>query len=146
MVNISRKTLSGEKMTKILRLLYELSGYFQDRDRFYLYIDELFTPKEKIILLKRVALIYLIVKKMDQKSISESLNLSSETVSKFALIYKNRNTEIIKIMQALVAKEKTVDFMSDILTVFFFPSIYSTSHLVRQRYEKMKSEKKRSGF
>lgn len=146
MVNISRKILSKEKTSKIYRLFYEVSSFFQTRELFYKFIDELFTPKEKVIILKRVAIIYLLTKKMDQRSIARSLNLSIETVSKFSYAYNNKETEVVKIMRALITKEKTLDFMSDILATFFYPAIYSTGRYARRRYEEEKRKKLLEGI
>lgn len=146
MVNISKKTLSSDKMKIINRLFYEVSSFFQSFERFDQFTNEIFTKEEKIIFIKRVAVIYLLTKKMDQRSIASSLNISLETVSKFALIYANKETEIVKTIRALIAKEKLLSFMKDILSIFFYPSIYSTGRYARRRYEEEKRKKQVIGL
>ena len=56
-----------------------------DRARVYPMLAELFTKTEKIMLAKRIALIYLLSKDVPFEKIEELLHLSPVTISKFSL-------------------------------------------------------------
>lgn len=96
MVNISSRKLPDRLLNKIYQLLLYLLKKGGNRDDFFIIMNEFFTYKEKILFAKRITIIYLLLKGISQNNICEILNVSSGTVSKYALFLTNKKTKTDK--------------------------------------------------
>jgi uncharacterized protein YerC len=82
-MRISRRRLSKKVLIKIYQLFFKVISRFDDQKGFYEILDDIFYPTEKIMIAKRVAIIYLILKNIPQDRIAEVLKVSTGTVSRF---------------------------------------------------------------
>jgi len=121
MVNISRRQLPEEFLNKIF---------------------ELFFKKEKILFAKRITIIYLLLKKIEQSNIADFLKVSTSTVCKYALLIENKNSEMIKIMKFLIKKEKIFDFMNELFASFFIQPGVKIGHWQLYWDHKRKKDRK----
>jgi len=71
---------------------------------------------------KRVAIIYLLMKQIDQRTICQVLKVSSGTVAKFSLLME-KSEGIVPTFRRVLNNEKVVDFFEDILNSFFAPGV-----------------------
>lgn len=113
MVNISKRQLSEEILVKIFELFFKIITKSRNKESFLEIINDFLTPKEKILLAKRITIIYLLIKEVEQCNIAKILNVSTATVSKYALIFQSKESRLIDSMRIMAFKEKTFNFIDD---------------------------------
>ena len=86
MVRNSRFVLRDDLLEKIFDLLFEVVGNTTSKDEFKKIFIDLLTPAERIMLAKRVAIVYLLLKKVEYYNICERLKVSQATVARYSLL------------------------------------------------------------
>lgn len=82
MPHLSKKVLTPKIRTAIEKQTLSLLADTSSAKRRQI-LNELFTPTEKLVLAKRLALITLITKKVSARKICDDLGISTSTVSRF---------------------------------------------------------------
>ena len=118
-MRISRRRLSKKVLIKIYQLFFKVISRFDDQKGFYGILDDIFYPTEKIMIAKRVAIIYLILKNIPQDRIAEVLKVSTGTVSRFSILIHKKKTKMINLLRQMIKKEKVINFFEDTLADFF---------------------------
>ncbi len=113
MTRISRFPVEAKVLEKLYSLMFEIVSSMDDEESFSKIINELLSPTEKIMIAKRIAIIYLLMKKIDYYNISEVLKVSSETIAKFHLIMEESG-EIKGVLKSMVRVEKMRDFFEEL--------------------------------
>lgn len=144
MVNISKRPVDKNKLLKLYRLFFEVIDKAEDQEEFLELIQDVLSPVEQIMIAKRIAIIYLLMKQVNQISIGEYIKVSQATVSKFNLLFFEKKTRLIKIIQSITKKEKIGHFLEDLFAdLFIQPGIKIGhwqsywDHKKRQRERKM---------
>lgn len=122
MARISRFKLSDQTLDKLFSLFFEIVGKKQNKEEFKKTIIDLLSPVERIMIAKRVAIIYLLMKQIDQRTICQVLKVSSGTVAKFSLLME-KSEGIVPTFRRLLKSEKLVEFFEDIFNSFFAPGV-----------------------
>ena len=106
MPHISSKKLKKEVLNK---LYSEFSGALDKsarKSRTRLFLGDLLTRTEKIMLAKRFAVIYLLSKKVPHSYIAESLGISYPTISRMSLKYDlGKYSSLLKTIKSLDQKD-----------------------------------------
>ncbi len=105
-----------------------------EEERFIGIMNELLSLTEKIMIAKRIAIIYLLVKDIDYLVISDVLKVSSGTIAKFHSMM-NKGREIKNILKGITGNEKIKDFFEELF--FREPGTYGTNwkSAWRQKFE-----------
>ena len=141
MVRNSPYTLNQDKFNKIFGIFYEVVGNNKNRDKFNQIMLDLLTPAERIMLIKRIAIIYLLMKNIDYRMICETLKVSNTTVSKFRLMTE-RSEGIVPALKTILAIDKVSLFFQEVFNEIFPPGLYGINwHSAWKR--KMKLERKK---
>jgi len=74
------------------------------------FLEEFLSPTEKIILSKRLAIAFLLVKKYDYDAIKETLKVTSATISKVNLWMKYKGKGYYKVINIINSSEKWQEF------------------------------------
>ena len=109
MTRISKYRVEEKVLEKLYKLMFEIISNMDEEERFTGIVNELLSSTEKIMIAKRVAIIYLLMKKIDYIIISDVLKVSSATISKFHSIM-NKGKEIKNILEGIIGNEKIKDF------------------------------------
>ena len=113
MPHVSQKYLKKESFKILMRQFINALEEADDRARVAPMLQELFTKTEKVMFAKRIALIYLLSKKVSFEKIEKLLHLSPVTISKFAL---GMEMEKFKQTIAIVNRRgKFIDILEKIL-------------------------------
>ncbi|MBI5127157.1 hypothetical protein HZA76_01750 [Candidatus Roizmanbacteria bacterium] len=115
MTRISRFPVDDKVLEKLYLLMFEVVSSMDEEEEFSKIINELLSPTEKIMIAKRIAIIYLLMKKINYTNISDVLKVSSETIAKFKMIMI-KNGEIKKVLGGIVGVEKVKNFFEELLT------------------------------
>jgi len=114
MTRISNRKLDSNILEKLFILLFETIGKKSKINQFKETIFDLLSAKERIMIAKRVAIIYLLMKGKDYASICDVIKVSIGTVAKFSLIM-DQSKGIVKSLNKIIKDEKISDFMEEIL-------------------------------
>ena len=126
MARISQYLLDEEKLNKLFNLFFEIVGKRDDQEEFNKVIVDLLSPVERVMIAKRVAIVYLLLKKIDHRNICSVLKVSSSTVAKFSLLME-KSLGIVPIFKSLLRNEQFIGFLSDIFDSFFAPGVPSVN-------------------
>jgi Trp operon repressor len=132
MVNISKRPVDVKKLFKLYQLFFEVVSKAKNKDEFLELIKDLLSPVEQIMVAKRIAIIYLLTKNVDQLAIARYIKVSRATVSKFNLLFFEKKTRLIKIIESMIKKEKIGHFLEDLFADLFIQPGIKIGHW--QRY------------
>ena len=134
--------MSEELLEKTYKLFFEIFKKFETNKSFSTLMNDFFTPKEKILLAKRITIIYLLIKKIEQRNIADFLKVSTSTVCKYSLLLENKDSEMVGIIKKIIKKEKTFDFIDDLLADFIIQPGLKIGHWDLYWKHKRKKERK----
>lgn len=120
MVRNSRFVLSDDLLEKIFDLFFEVMGNTSSKNEFKKIFFDILTPAERIMLAKRVAIIYLLLKKIEYYNICDRLKVSSATVSKIALLME-KSDGIVPVFKQIVKIDKVKIFLEEVFNTVFAP-------------------------
>ncbi len=123
MVRNSPYTLKPEQFAKIFGVFYEIIGNSTDRDEFNRIMLDLLTPAERIMLVKRIGVIYLLMKNIDYRVICQTLKVSNTTVSKFRLMIE-KSEGIVPALTSILTIDKVSLFFEQVFVDIFHPGLY----------------------
>ena len=126
MVQLSKRKVKPEAMNKMFSLLFDVLGKQGNRNSFNIIIDGMFSPIEKIMIAKRVAIFFLIMKGEEWKTIRDIVKVSLASVSKCQMVLKN-NAEMQCTLQALVGKKEMELFFDELILTLFGPGTAYTN-------------------
>lgn len=143
MVNISKRPVDEKKLFKLYQLFFEVINNVGDKDEFLELIQDILTPVEQIMIAKRIAIIYLLTKHVEQVVIAEHIKVSRATVGKFNLLFYKKKTRLIKIIETFLKNKKIGHFFEDLFAdVFIHPGIYIGHHKLNWEHKKSQEERK----
>lgn len=123
MARISRFKLSDRVYDKLFVFLFELVGKRRNKDDFNRILFDLLSPVERIMVTKRVMIIYLIMKAVDTRTICKVLKVSNGTVCKFRLLME-QSQGIVPALKQLLREEKVILFLKELFNDLFAPGVY----------------------
>jgi len=141
MTRISKYRVEDKVLKKLYFLMFEIISNMDEEERFKGIMNELLSPTEKIMIAKRVAIIYLLMKNIDYLIISDVLKVSSTTIAKFHMIMID-GKEIKSILEGLIGNEKIKDFFEELF--FREPGTYGVNWKSAWR-QKFEIERKKLG-
>ncbi|PIY69270.1 hypothetical protein COY90_01540 [Candidatus Roizmanbacteria bacterium CG_4_10_14_0_8_um_filter_39_9] len=118
MVQISKKLLQDDMLEKLFGIMFDIIGARQGKVQFLRTFSSIFSSVEKIMIAKRVTIMYLLTKNIDHRTIAKVLKVSPSTVAKFSIILQT-NDELIGLLRVL-AKSNDIDL--------FFVKVFSALH------------------
>lgn len=146
MTQVSKRVLQKKVEERIMDLFWTSLSMLSKKTEISLFLDDLLTPTEKVMLSKRLAIAFMLIKGYDYPSINERLKVSDQTIwnVKTSLVYKGKGykTAISQIM----SREKWEKFWQNLDNLFseIFPPRYGTNwkEARRKQWEKRKQQEK----
>src|SRR3989344_6073169 len=114
MTRISKRLLKERILVKLNSLFFEIMSKYNNKKSFLDVIEEILSPTEKIMLIKRISIIYLLIKGVDYRDISEVLKVSRGTVVLYASKFYKKDSKLVNMIQSMLKKEKFFNFLEDI--------------------------------
>ena len=108
MVRISYLQIKEQDYEKIFSIFYKVLGETENKDEFNKILFDLLTPAERIMIIKRIAIIYLLLKEIDYRMICNKLSME-------------RSEGIVPVLKNMVKKEKVWLFFEEIFSHIFYP-------------------------
>ncbi len=143
MVHLSPRPVQKNKLIKLYQLLFEITNSTNDQEEFIDLIKDILSPSEQIMVAKRIAIIYLLIKGLEQVVIAEYLCVSRATVAKFCLLFAEKESRIILIIKSILRKEKISHFFEDLFNDLFTQPGIKIGHWKNYwEHKKRKQERK----
>lgn len=137
MTQISRYQLKPKVWEKIFDIFTDTFMKTKDRKKLDNFIDNFFSPTEKIMLAKRLAIAVLLAKGNDYDSIKNTLRVTAGTISKVNYLMKGKNNGLNIAVMEILKRDAGKMFFEEIMGVFDYPRIGSNWSMLR----KQKSER-----
>jgi len=90
MTHVSRRKLSPKILKQIINSFLLVLVKTRKKEEMAKFLDALLSKTEKIMLAKRIAIVYLLSEKVEQKAIAETLGVTEFTVSRLKLWYETK--------------------------------------------------------
>ncbi|EKE14418.1 MAG: hypothetical protein ACD_12C00517G0002 [uncultured bacterium] len=120
MIRISYLQIKAQDYEKIFSIFYKVLGETENKKEFNKILFDLLTPAERIMIIKRIAIIYLLLKEIDYRMICKALKVSNTTVNKYKLSLE-RSEGIVPVLKNMVKHEKVWLFFEEIFSNIFYP-------------------------
>lgn len=111
---ISRRILNQELEKHILSLFAKTLSDIRELKEIEIFIDDLLSPTEKIMLSKRLAVAILLQKGYTYAEIDQTLKVSSPTINKVAFWLKNGKSGYKNVVKKILEEKKREEFMDKI--------------------------------
>ncbi len=106
-------------LENLLNVLFETLGQAREKDDFINTLSVFLSPKEKILIAKRVTIMFLLLKNIEQRTICDVMKVSLATVNKYALAVRKNPTIKTTYTRLLRNDQIAVAFLT--LMDFLFP-------------------------
>lgn len=106
MSQVSRRFLKPEISSRLHDLLLETVVACSSKIETAEFLDDLLSPTEKIMLAKRLAIAYLLSKKLPYRTIAQTLKVSISTIGNIALMLKIQGKGFRKAVDKIMKNEK----------------------------------------
>ena len=126
MTRISRRPVKDHVIERIYELFFEAVGKKTKKQEFLEVIHDLLSPTERIMIAKRVTIIFLLMKKIDYQTISDVVKVSPSTIAKFQIIMEN-SKGIVKALQKILLNDKLVNILDEVILAFKGPGMHGTN-------------------
>lgn len=143
-MQISKKLISKEVFSRLFLLLYEVLGREKTKDEFIRIFNDIFSINEQVMIIKRVAIIYLFIKGVGVNEIAKNLKVSPATSSKFSTL----GAESKYLLDFFKNKIKKENFTNLLDEIFYYlisdPTRYGTDWAAGWKIEMERQRKKNS--
>lgn len=126
MTRISRFKLSNQVYDKLFQLFFEVVTRHKNREEFNKILIDLLSPVERIMIAKRIVIIYLLMKEIDYRTICQVLKVSNGTVSKFKLIME-KSEGIVPRLKHILREERVFLFIKELINDLFPPGKFGVN-------------------
>jgi len=120
---LSKSRVENYVLEKLFDLFFEIIGNNDDKEEFEKIIYDVLSPVERIMIAKRVAIFYMLMKKLDYYNIAKSLKVSPSTIAKFNLVKEN-SRGIVSALKGTVRNEKIINFFEELILELRRPGKY----------------------
>ncbi len=141
MVRLSKVRLEQDVLEKLYDLFFATVGKSRDKQVFFKVLSDVLSPDERVMVSKRIAIYYMLLKGIDSLIICDSLKVTRATVAKYRFSLE-KSTGIAPIIQKSLKNEELFLFVGSILNEIIQTSPYGNEwrkQSVRQ-YIKSKRE------
>ncbi len=114
MSQVSKNKLNNKVYEKIFSLFPNFLYRMTSRGKQSELIDSFFTRTEKIVLAKRVAIAFMLVKGYDYRQISSKIKVSTSTIIKVADSLRSHPSSIKKELELIASEDSFKEFLNSI--------------------------------
>lgn len=120
MVNISKKKIDNYVLDRLFELLFVVFSENRKESDFRNLFISLFSNTERIMIVKRLGLIYLMLKNFKKNDICRLIKISKATFDKYKLII-DKDPIIYEKFKSFIKKEKAINIFEEIINILYGP-------------------------
>jgi len=106
MAQVSRRYLDEKTKQRIFSLFVSAIVSCNSKESAALFIEDLFTPTEKIMLSKRLSIAFMLLNNYDYRTISDTLKVSLATIGNVSLWLKNKGMGLKNTISKIKKREE----------------------------------------
>lgn len=114
MTQVSKRFLQKQVEDRILDLFWTSLTTLSTKQQISLFLDEFLTPTEKIMLSKRLAIAFMLMKGYDYMSINERLKVSDQTIWNIKTTLHFRGNNYKRVVTEIMRREKWGKLWNDL--------------------------------
>ncbi|MBI4973765.1 helix-turn-helix domain-containing protein [Candidatus Roizmanbacteria bacterium] len=142
MAQISRYEVKEEVLDRLQCLFFDVVAKQHSKENFLTLLNELLSPTERIMLSKRIGIIYLLEKGVAIHRICKALHMSTSTVAQYILRFRDKKSLINQIVKNVIQREKVKGAIKDVFSEFFIqPGIKKGHHYLKYNWDKEKERR-----
>lgn len=146
MAQVSKRWISKDVEDRMLEIFWQSLALCPTKETVALFLEDLLTPTEKIMLSKRVSIALLLIKGYDYKSINDLLKVSDATIWTVNLWLKTKGKGYRMVLEKILKDEKWDRFWQEVEKQIrdVLPSRPGTNwaEVRRRQWEKRKAQQK----
>ena len=123
MVRLSRKKIEKYIWNKLFHIFYIILNKKKNDEDFSNFILSIFSYPEEVMIIKRIGIIYLLLRKYEKYKICKVLSVSKASVNKYRLIIE-KNKEIYSYFIRLIEKENLLNIFEEVFNSLYGPGTY----------------------
>jgi uncharacterized protein YerC len=146
MAQVSKRYLHKQVAERIVDLFWTSLSTLSTKQKVAVFLEALLSPTEKLMLSKRLAIAFMLLKGYDYPSINERLKVSDSTIWNIKLNLDHKGKGYQKTIEQIMDKEKWEKFWQDLDNFFqeILPPRYGTDwkEARRKQWKKRRSQEK----
>lgn len=145
MTQVSRIPLRKEIQNRVFEIFLISLAKVHKKEDVEIFIQDLLSPTEQMMLAKRLSIAYLLIRKYDQRSISKLLKVSLSTVNRVSLRLQLNGEGYEKVFRGISQEEKTNEFwqkLDDFINEIIPPKGRNWNNWQKQRWQERMSRQK----
>jgi len=122
MTQVSKFLIRNDVWERIFDLFIETIADLKDKKKLERFVDDFFSPTEKIMLAKRLAIIVLLAKNQSYGDIRRILRVTPSTIAKMGLKLKYEGKGLKPVVKDIFEKESQIILWKEIAGIFDLPT------------------------
>lgn len=114
MSQVSKRFLQKKTEDRIIQLFTDTILLCDTREKSTIFLDDLLTPTEKVMLSKRFSIAFMLLENYDYSTISQILKVSRATIGKVSNWLKEKGNGFREIYEELKQKDFTREIINEI--------------------------------
>lgn len=114
MTRISKHKLKEQVLKKLFTLFFTAVGKKKAEHDFLSVIEDLLSPTERVMIAKRVAIVYLCSRAIDYVTIANTLKVAPATIARYARVTK-KASGLTRALRHLLRVDKTATLLDELL-------------------------------
>ncbi|MBI2327354.1 hypothetical protein HYU92_03445 [Candidatus Curtissbacteria bacterium] len=119
MSQVSKRVLSPDIQSRLFQNFWELFAQIKKTHEVQIFLDDLLSPTEKIMLAKRMAIAILLARGYKHRDVSSLLKVSTTTVNKIASYVNQKTPGFQLLIQKYAHKESLSEFVKELERFFY---------------------------
>jgi len=142
---MSHYQIKESVLEKLFELSFNILGRKNSKQEFMNTLSDILSPIERLMIAKRIAIMYLITKNIEYSAISDVLKVSTATIAKYAFLLE-KSQGIKKSLTTLLKTEGIKLFFDEFFNLLFPPGAYGVNWKAAWKRKKKISYQKLHGI
>lgn len=146
MSQVSKFQLREDVWNRIFDFFIETLINIKNKQRLESFVDNFFTPTEKIVFAKRLAAAVMVSKENSYESIRETLRISPPTIARMSMHLKDKEGGLSRVVEDILRKDATKIIWEEFASLMDMPgkgrNLSNLTKIKLQRQRKIRNLKK----
>jgi len=145
MVRMSQYIVKQSVVIKMSELLFEILGRESNREIFTLTLSDIFSPVERLMIGKRLLVMYVLFIGIDYWTICDVVKVSRATIAKYAFLL-DKSSHIKHCLSTISSKKEIQKTLDQWVSSFFTPGVSFGNWKNSGKFKRRLEEQEAQGF
>jgi len=145
MVNLSRRKIDERVLNKLFYILFHLLSKRTNKEDFMSVFVAFLSYSERIMMVKRIGVVYLLIKKIQKDRIQQVLSITRSTINKYELLMEN-DTNVQAFVKKVANKDNFSSVIDEIISFLYPPGTYGIDWKAAWERKKRIERRKAAGI